>query len=119
MSIDLVRVRSQRKALKRDLLIYTGCFLSVIPLIFIGSAVTGPGGQAVFGIIASVIGLTFLVEAIIILFRIRFMCLAMGKSVLKATLYQLGVLFTPLPGIGIFIFSLIILNQSGKLLQVQ
>ncbi len=113
--MDRNRVVAQRKALKRDLVIYVGCFLLIFPIMVFGSAFKGQQ-LIVFTLIAVAWALTFFAEFFIIIFRIRFLCRAMGKSITVATLYQLLAFLMPLPGLGVIIVALILFRQSSKTL---
>ena len=111
---DINKLRSARKALKRDWLIFTICFIGFLPMALMGELVNGRLAITTFGLVAVVLGLLFFIEGISIIFRIRFVYQAMGKSLAVITLFQLGTILTG--PFGFFIFPRIVLHQSKKLL---
>jgi len=111
-ALDIKKLTSARKVLKRDWLIWVISFLGGYPLIFTACFIgNNQLANGAFGIIVFLWSLLFFVEWIVTIFRIRFVYQTMGKRLLTITLFQLGTVFTPF-GLGMFIFPPIVLAKS-------
>lgn len=113
INIDRDKLAKARKALKRDLIIFISCWASlfILPVL---TAIRNNFLQNTLVILGLVVVLTFFILRFVIIFRIRYVCVPMGKSRTYITIFQLAAFLIPLGGI---VFPLIVLEESKTLLQ--
>ena len=109
VAVDRGYVDKAGGRLIRDVVLCYGCFITFISLVALIGPAPPPGVMR--GV--SLLSLGWLFFKFSIVFRIRFLGVAIGKSPLDSTLYQLGALLIPL---GSVFFPLRLLRQAYRAL---